>query len=87
MYQTDRSSIGSRGFPSKPQNGNNRTTIINSNWDDKKSVKDGILNLGAHGSMDEDTQDQAENYMKVEMTGDMDGIIQDASTGSNYGGK
>jgi RHS repeat-associated protein len=51
LYQTDKSNIQSRGYPVKREKGNDKTIVVNDNWDDIKSKK----GTAAHGAMDEDT--------------------------------
>jgi hypothetical protein len=51
VYQTDRSYIGSRGYPARRMEGNNTTQITNINYDNLKSVQ----GFGSHGFMDDDT--------------------------------
>lgn len=76
FYQTNPSSIRSRGYEAKPQKGNNKSIILNDNWTGKTS-KSGS---DAHGAMDEDTQIDATNIIKAEMSGKLDGIIEKATT-------
>ena len=63
IYQTDRSKIGSRGYPSEPIEGNENTQIINYNYDNEKSKQ----GLDAHGAIDEDTKDFAGDLIKEEL--------------------
>lgn len=75
FYQTDLSTILSSGYPAEPIPGNDKSIILNYNYDEKKSVQ----GTGAHGAMDEDTQKDATNIIKAEMSGKLDGIIQNAT--------
>jgi RHS repeat-associated protein len=63
VYQTDRSSIGSRGYAAKRMDGNITTIITNVNYDEYKSVK----GSGAHGAMDEDTYNSVLTTFKNQM--------------------
>ncbi|NQY08664.1 MAG: hypothetical protein HRT71_04015, partial [Flavobacteriales bacterium] len=60
VYQTDRSKIGSRGYPSEPQEGNDNTQILNYNFDEEKSQQ----GTGAHGEIDGDTKDLSKKLIK-----------------------
>lgn len=60
IYQTDRSKIGSRGYPSEPIKGNENTQITNYNYDEDKSVQ----GTDAHGAIDEDTKGFVEDLIK-----------------------
>lgn len=73
-YQTNSSSIFSHGYPAKAQEGNDNTILLNYNMTDKTSGKKGA----AHGTMDEDTKKPATNFIKTEMIGKLDGIIEKA---------
>jgi len=71
FYQTNPSLIRSRGYEAKPQEGNNKTIILNGNVTGEKTT---------HKTMDEDTQKDATNIIKAEMMGKLDGIIKNATT-------
>ncbi|CAF3542333.1 unnamed protein product [Rotaria socialis] len=75
FYQTNPSSIGSNGYPAKPQEGNDKTVILNDNMTGKTPGK----KSEAHGAMDEATQKDATNIIKAEMMGKLDGIIKDVT--------
>jgi hypothetical protein len=78
FYQTDRSNfpVKSRGYEAKPQEGNNKTVILNDNMTGKTTGK----KSDAHGTMADDTQKDATNIIKAEMMGKLDGIIQNATS-------
>ena len=63
IYQTEKSSLGSKGSVAVPQKGNDKTNILNIDYDAMKSGKGG----DAHANMDEDTKDISEGMMKTEM--------------------
>ncbi len=62
-YQSRASSIGSHGYPAKPEEGNDKTIIMNYNMTDKTSGP----GTEAHQTIDEDTQQDANSFIKTEM--------------------
>ena len=76
-YQTSRSNfpVFSRGYPAQTED-DKKTSIFQYNMDNK-TEKSGA---DAHGSMDESTQQSAENFMKCEMVGALDNIVKDVKT-------
>ncbi len=76
FYQSNKSSIKSRGYEAIPQEGNDKSIILNDNWTDQTSGK----GKKAHGTMADDTQKDATNIIKAEMMGKLDSIIKDATT-------
>jgi len=73
IYQTEASSIFSRGYPAAPITGNDKTTILNDNMTGKTTG----VGKDAHDTMDEDTKTKATNIIKAEISGKLDGIIKD----------
>ncbi len=66
IYQTERSKVGSRGYPTEAAEGNDNTQIINYNYDSEKSKQ----GLDAHGGVDEDTQDFSKELLKEQFKPD-----------------
>ena len=71
-YQTNSSSIFSHGYPAKPVEGNEKTIVLNYDLTGKTSGQ----GSKAHGTMDEDTKTKATNFIKTEMVGKLDGVIE-----------
>ena len=66
IYQTETSSIYSRGYESESVEGNDNSLIVNYNYDEAKS-KSGN---DAHGAMDEDTKTMATDIINNELSDD-----------------
>ena len=78
FYQTNSDFVLSHGFSAKPQDGNKKSFILNFDMTNETSGK----GSDAHGTIDEDTQKSATNFMKAEMLGNLDGIKKDTTTTS-----
>ncbi|MFA5417570.1 MAG: RHS repeat-associated core domain-containing protein [Bacteroidales bacterium] len=60
IYQTERSTVLSRGYPTEAAEGNDKTQSINYNYNNDKTQTGSV----AHGAMDEDTEQLSKDLLK-----------------------